>query len=72
MLLVKMAGSSFDGSAFFVESTGANLFEQKRKGCPTDSLFNLNQLNLINHKLTRTVSLVFFLNFFIEFFSLFR
>ncbi len=28
----------------------------KTKGCPTDSLFNLNQLNLINQKLTRTVS----------------
>ncbi len=36
----------------------------KIKGCPSDSLFNLNQLNLINLKPTRTAGLVFFLNIF--------
>ncbi|PIF05880.1 MAG: hypothetical protein CSA36_04290 [Draconibacterium sp.] len=41
---------------------------RKNKRLSTDSLFNLNQLNLINHKLTRTVSLRLLLNIIFQLF----
>ena len=38
----------------------------KNKRLPNDSLFNLNQLNLINQKLTRTVSQMICLKYFCD------
>jgi hypothetical protein len=41
--------------------------KRKNKRLPNDSLFNLNQLNLINQKLTRTVSQMICLKYFLQF-----
>lgn len=49
---------------FFPVSETQNI--QKNKRLPNDSLFNLNQLNLINQKLTRTVSQMICLKYFCD------